>query len=551
MTDKLVVHRGRIGDTGTDGINGAAPSDIRKSILNNAVLDCLYNNNLDRVGDLTFARVGEASIVDRYGNYSFVNGEDFTNEILQSEDFSLTWDDFTNQWTITATGQSDPLGGSDATHITLDSTTSPGGIVMSTTATGLTASSFYTLSFWIKVVSGTFTAVHTQIGSDVFQIDWTPSSSFVRVRITVGSSGTSVIIDINPVGTSGSVFALFGVQFEKNSNLNTYLKTTGSAVTASNPGDGHRANQDGYLFESTKTNLISWSEDLANDDWAVSGAALSAFTGEGAFGNTLQNILLTFSSSSTATITKTVTLVEDTVYEVSLFAKLISGTITQISAAIGNSADVAFEAVTSEWVRVNITVTAGVGNDLVLTIISPSQDAIIAIEGFQVEIIPISSYIRTADFTNTRPFDLMTVPYEIGRPDEAWTIFFVPFQISSDATRFVFDNGLSGSDSFAAFYTNNILHLVIGSVTTIFTAFVGIPKEIFLVYDGSDIDIFVDGVFVEQKANAGSVSDIGTTLNIGGDGTSANGLNAQLSKLRFYDFNSTSIEIEHISGEFT
>ena len=84
---KIVVYKGKIGDRGTDGIDGAGVADIRKSIIDNPVLDCLYNNNLARVGDLTFTRLGEAVLIDRYGDYQFVTSEDFTNEFTWSEDF--------------------------------------------------------------------------------------------------------------------------------------------------------------------------------------------------------------------------------------------------------------------------------------------------------------------------------------------------------------------------------------------------------------------------------------------------------------------------------
>jgi len=548
MNDKVIVYRGRLGDPGIDGVNGAGVLDIRKSIIDNPSLDCLYNNNLSRVGDLTFTRSGEATIIDRYGDYQFITSEDFTNEFPFSEDFSM-WDDVFSRFTISATGQPDPLGGNDATHITLDATTTPGDEVLSEVLSGLVSASFYTISFWIKVVSGTFTAVETGVGIVISPIDWTPTTSFQRVSISVAVPASGIISSINPIGTSGSVFALFGAQFEKNSNLNPYLKTTGVRVTASNPADGNRHNQNGYLLESTKTNLITFSEDLGQTDWGVSGVTLSRLTGENPFGNTLQRILLTFAASNTGIVTKTVTLTNAVTYQVTLFVKLISGNITQFNAAIGGGTAIDFDAPTSDWVRLNVTVVAGANNDLVLTIISPEQNAVVAITGVMVETGSVSSYIRTAASALSRPFDLLTTPYQIGRPDEAWTIIFAPFSVGSGTARHVLDNGLSGSDSFAIFYTNTALFIVIGSITISF-AITTTALEIILAYDGANIDLYEDGIFIEQKANAGSVVAIGTTLNIGGDGTSANSLDAQLGRLRVYDTNLTALEIAHVSGEF-
>jgi len=548
MSDKVIVYRGRRGDPGKDAVNGAGVLDIRKSIIDNPSLDCLYNNNLSRVGDLTFTRIGEASIIDRYGDYQFITSEDFTNELPFSEDFSQ-WDDPFARFTISATGQSDPLGGNNATEITLDEDVTTGETVVEEILSGLVSDSFYTFSVWIKVVSGTFTALEISVGANTFVVDWTPTPSFTRVRFTFANPASGLIFSINPLGTSGSVFGLFGAQFEKNSNLNAYLKTTGTRVTASNPADGSRHNQNGYLLESTKINLITFSEDLGEDDWGVSGVTLSNFAGENPFGNTQQRILLTFAASTTGTVTKTVTLTNLVTYQVTLFVKLISGNITQFTAAVGGGTAIDFDLPTTDWVRVNVTVVAGAANDLVLTIISPEQTAVVAITGVQVETGSVSSYIRTAASALSRPFDLLTTPYDIGRPDEAWTIIFAPFAVGSGTSRHVLDNGLSGSDSFAVFYTNTDLFIVIGSVTISFTITTA-ALEIALAYDGSNIDLYEDGIFIEQKANAGVVSVSPTTLNIGGDGTSANSLDAQMGRLRVYDTNLTALEIANVSGEF-
>ena len=555
MNDIVKVFRGRLGTRGTDGVNGAGVADIRKSVIDNPVLDCLYNNNLSRVGILTFTRTGEAVILDRYGNYSFVTGDDFTNEFPYSNDFSF-WDDPFARWTISATGQTDPDAGSNATHITLDATITTGQSVLEEVPASL-AAAFYTISFWIKVVSGTITGVEVSVGSDTFTVDWIPDSSWQKVNFTFSASG-SAIMSISPLGTSGAVFGLYHAQLEIHSNVNPYLATSGARVTASNSADGSRHNQNGYLLESSKTNLITFSEDLADasSDWIVSGAALGVYASANPFGNTNQNSLITFSSSATGSITNETTFSDNTAYTVSVFVKLISGNITQMTASIYRGVAVDFPLITGEWVRYDIPVTSGVFdaaefNGIVFTLISPEKNAVVAITGFQAETGGISSYIRTALAQLTRPFDLLTTPYNLGRPDEAWTFMFTTLGTPDAFTMYVFNNGLTGGDEFSIKYSGGFLFIGIGGL---FVSFVDAKNaEVTLAYDGGTIvKLYMDGVFTSQVAfsSVPSVSAIGTTLNIGGDGTSVNSLDAQLGRLRGYDIDLTALEIAYISGEF-
>ena len=109
MTDIVTVFRGRRGQAGTNGEDGTGVSDIRYSILDNPLESLLFSNNLSNVSDLTWARAGEALITDRYGEPAWISGDDITNYIQYSNDFS-NWSDLFSRWSIVSTGNADPEG---------------------------------------------------------------------------------------------------------------------------------------------------------------------------------------------------------------------------------------------------------------------------------------------------------------------------------------------------------------------------------------------------------------------------------------------------------
>ena len=555
MSGLVTVSRGKIGATGVNAENGYIPADIRYSKVANPVLDCLYNNNLSRVGEVSFTRGGEAIILDRYGNWQFESDLDRTNHVIWSEDFTLTAGKWANTYSLltsTTSGLTDPLGGSNAYTCLLASTTTIAQTAGNTAIeadsgiTNMVSTLFYSVSFWIKVVSGTFTGARVTFGSTDHEMDWTPSGSWVQVTATLAVGGGTQIFGITPYGTSGSEFGLYGVQVSEGSVLGSYIVTTGAEVTVSAEGDGRRANENGYLIESASTNLITQSEDLSETGWAVSGAALSAYSSANPFGAINQNTLLTFSTSSTATVTKTATFTNGTSYSVSLFFKLISGNITTITAALGAGSAVNFATITSTWARVDVECVAGASNDLVLTIISPEKNGLLAIAGIQVEEGSLSSYMRTSNATFSRPVDILTVPYNLGRPDEPWTIFFKTHGVSDGLNKYIFNNGLTGSNAFSCYYSTDTLYLNIGGTISNFSSTKN--NEVCLSYDGTTIKQYLNGTYVTSATNTDTVSTIGSILTIGSDGTNA--LDAQLSGLRIYDFQLTDKEIAYISGEY-
>lgn len=553
MNDIVTIYKGERGDIGTDGVNGTGVSDIRSSIVDNPILSCLHSNKTSKSGDVVYTKTGEALIKDRYGVWQFESDYPSTNEVPYSEDFVTGggWNDTFSYWTVSSDqAESDPNGGNDATYITLDKDSRiilTNENVLEDTITGLDSSAWYTLTFYIKVVSGTFTGMDIQQGSTHYPIEWTPSSSWQKIRLSFGHGGASSLLGINPWGASGAVFGIFAVQYSKGSSLIDYIKTTGTPISNAATSDGSRSNDLGYLIESSATNLITYSEDLSKTGWSVSGAALAAYTSENPFGNVGQQTQLTFSGAATATVSKTATVLDNTKYIVSFYIKLISGNITQINAAIQDGAAIDFALPTSDFERVYVEVTSGtsVDVDLVISAISPEKNAVFVLVGVQVETGSLSSYIRTAASTYTRSFDDYSVPFSAIKPDDKWALQFTQSLISNDTGRYIFSNELSGSDELSSYYTSSILYINIGGVLTSFSD-VSDANEVGLSFGSGNIKLFKDGVYVETKANAGSVSTAPTSLAIGSDGVNA--INAYLGRMIWYNETLTDSEMSYISG---
>ena len=556
MSGTVIVNRGKLGTPGVNAINGAATTDIRFSKIDTPLLDVLYNNNLSRTGDISFSRTGDGVFTDRYGSETIATDAEFTNEVPYSDSFSpLGWYNRTggagnlnaNAWSVLSTGNSDPLGGSDATHFTLDKTIASGDECLTFyTFGGASLSSYYSTSFYIKELTGTITGVEMIVDGDVYPLDWTQTGGWVKVE-SICSAGLAggIYSSFTVIGTSGATFGFFHPHYGRGLETGTYIATAGARGTLANTDSSVRGNQNGYLIETASTNIVTYSNNLSKTNWVVSGATLGSNTTADPFGAENLNNKITFSTSSSATITKTVTTTNSVTYTVSAYFKLISGTLTTVSASVGGGTAVEFTLPTSGFVRLSAQVTAGTGDNVIISIVSPSKDAVLIVSGVQCELDNLSSYMQTSSAATTRPIDLFTVPYQLGKSDEAWTVFFEVVGLSDGALKYIFHNGLTGGDAFYIYYTSNVLYINIGGTLTSFTG-TQTANDIALVFDATNINLYVDGIYVSQAANAGTVTNMPSTLTIGSDGT--NGLDAQLSKLKVWDFDLTALECQMISG---
>ena len=277
MASKLIKHIGRRGDAGANALNASGVGDIRESIVSNAIVDVLKYN---RESDVSFEREGEAVYIDRYGVTTFVDGSDITNKCLYSNDFSnAVWQDASTFWTLTDPAISDPDGGSDASLITLDLDSTATNFCMDQTINTMSASKLYTVSFYIKNISGV-SDVYIKLGVEERTIPIT--TSWERVSVSLVSGSVSALLIIIPRGAVSSTVGIYQVQVQEGSNATDYIDTTSAEVTVENPNSPARVNASGYLIEGVKTNELIYSEYLAALDanlaptpWSVAGANLS------------------------------------------------------------------------------------------------------------------------------------------------------------------------------------------------------------------------------------------------------------------------------------
>jgi len=266
------------------------------------------------------------------------------------------------------------------------------------------------------------------------------------------------------------------------------------------------------------------------------------------FGDYFQNIQLNF-TSTTILLESTGTFTNGVEYTVSFFVLLNTGSLEQISVSLagGNTEDFN-EFSSTEFTRLSAKVTAGVSGNLKFTLISANLTAQPLIMGIQVETGDLSSYVRNGATLNTRPEDDVSATYSLPRPDESWSCMFNHNLISNDAAdKYVFNNGLSGTDEFSCVINDDQLTVNIGSVLSIFNTILD-SETIAMTYDGTDILLYKDGLFHQTRPNGGVVSAISSVIYIGGDETTGNSISAYMSVINFWDSEFTSDEIRYLAG---
>ena len=552
MTSIVKIYRGGLHTKGVDGLpgeDGFTPSDVDGSIVDNPVLDLFKNNKLSEVGAVTWSRAGDGSIKDRYGNYSFISGGDVTNFYDYSNDFTQ-WDDPNTKWSIESTGNSDPLGGSNGTNLILDANTTTGQEVVEQSVSGLNSNIFSTVSFWFRLVSGSITSIEVKIGLDVIQVPITISSTYQRVSITAGIAASSALTSINPIGTSGAVFSIFGAQFENSSVLHDYIETTGSPVTIANPFPIARSNELGYLFEDQKTNLIEFSENLSEANWTIESGSLSNYSLPDIFGDSFKNINVSFTNNPTVTIRSSGVFTEGETYNVSVFVKLLSGTLDSVTASLTGGSQVSMgDLLDTEYTRLSATVVAGASGTMDISFISSNQSADLLIVGVQTELGGLSSYIRTTGAANTRPEDDCNLPYNLMGAGDPWSVSFSHFGIVDDSNiKYIFNNGLSGVDEFSIYISGLLIGVNIGGVLSALPVSLS-SSFLCVTYNGSDLKLYQDGILSSATTNTGLSGAVPTTLYIGSDETSANSINAFMSNLKFYDSELSANNIRYLTGD--
>lgn len=541
----LKLFLGRKGDAGKNGVNGLDATNTDADLLENPILDCLQPNVFSHNAYVQIARGAPATYINRYGKGVYSEPATATNYVPYSEDFSQ-WDDILSAWSIIGP-TTDPFGGSDATIIQLDIETRniAGTIpVMGDVCTGLTNGLPMIASFWIKRVSGNIDTVDYSEDSNYFDLQ-TISDSWERKSVVVGNNSASSRFGISPRGDSGAQFAVYGVQFEEYV-LTDYIQTDGAAVTVDLDLDEKRSNQYGLLIEGAKQNLCHNSQDFSN--WSVSDGSIISTAIEDPFGYKYALSRFVFASLPTITATtSTETLTPATIYSVSFWAYVTGGSLTSLSVALGDGAEVFTGAVSvSGWQRVELKVTTGTGDTITVRATSNALTAQLNICRFQIEEGEVSSYIGSGLVGQSRSLDIVSMDYayNIPKPSDSWSFVFGKNIKNNSEVKTVFSNGEAGANEFSLYFQNRLLTINNGGNTA--SADVFDYEKCAVVYDGANVKFYGENTLISTQALS-STSFIATSFYIGSDGT-GNAINGELSGCLFYNEALTDNDINYLLG---
>lgn len=551
MTDKVIVFKGKPGASSVNGINGLGVSDVQGDVLESPIFNVLCTNKLARAGNLNFDRGSLAFHNNRHHKNVWARNTSTTNFILYSEDFTQ-WDDGTNKWSIIGS-TTDPDGGSLATEINLDADTDDlvglGPIISDFPDASMTVGGYVTLSFWLKIISGTISALDVGQGSTKITMP-APTASYQRFKISVPVITSGFNMSINPRGKSGARLALFGVQLEDNLTSTDYIKTVGAKETVTFTGEPERESDKGWLIEEEKENIVIYSAELSKSNWVKTNLTIDTFTGDDPFGDTDQSIRLVWGTVAEVTLAgDTGTLTASTAYTVSFWAYITAGSLSSITVALGGGTAVTMPQVdVSGFVRINAAITSGSGSGIIITANSPNLTASLNISGIQVELGTLTSYIKTGTLAQTREPDIVKtdIPFNIPRPDKTWSFIFRHKSVlNNSAKKFIFTNNETGSTEFSCYFTNANLTLKNGASETTISALT--IEKISMTFSGSTLKIYNESTLV-ISTSISPTSFLAATLYIGMNSAKANAINAHISNFMFYDVELTANEIIYLMG---
>ena len=545
----LTFFLGKKGATGETGLDGVGSEDVRTVLLDNPLFSGFHSNKLS-FAPVSWSREASASITDRYGNLAFVGGDTRENLLSYSEDFSQ-WSDTSNYWNITNSSANDPLGGVNAKTIKLDSATFPSGIDVMGIPYVIASAGVYTFSFWIRTNVGVVDNVGVQFeaGGTVFTLSDPVTSDYQRISIT--QNVFAPVTDsfyINVYGALNIEFDIFGAQLSEDTQVVDYVKTTGSSIDEANPELRQRANQLGYLIEYEKDNISPYSEDLLGASWTVTGGNITAYSGANPKNTTGSNIQVNFDSPN-CVLADTGAYTEGETYTVSFWLYNDVNTIDSAVVAVGGGAQVAIDEIsTTGFVRVFVSCVAGNANGLSITLTAGDLTAKTQVFGVQSELGDLSSYIATIDNAATRTPDLVALDYPqyFPLPSGQWSYIFThAIEESSDNDRYLFHNGLSGSDEFSGRISGDTTYIVNGDTESLFAKNNG---NFEFVFDGSNLKLYSDAIFISESAVVNPCSVVGTTMFLFSDELQTNQLASFVADVYFFDKALTIDEIRYLRG---
>ena len=270
----------------------------------------------DGTGDLTFSRASNATRVASDGLIEKVR----TNEILYSQDFSNA--EWSSAVGITLThGQTDPNGGNTATKVEF----SASGQAFEQEIGGLSTSTIYSFSIWVRCDSGTVSFEMGNLNATVFQTQ-TATTTWQRFSVTQTPSATTRYPRFVQ-GTAASTLYIAFAQLEVSDfGATDYIATTSAAVSVGPVSglprlDYLNSTCPRLLLEPQRTNQALFSEQFDNAGWTKSNTTITANAVTSPSGYQDAEKLIANTTSGVHLIQQTYTPLSATSYTLSTYAK--------------------------------------------------------------------------------------------------------------------------------------------------------------------------------------------------------------------------------------
>lgn len=537
MPTTALIHQGARGPQPSPAKDGAGVSDVRASLIESPVVSLFRPNKLAQ--DVSWSRNDEAAITDRYGNQIFVAGDEIRHRLSYSNDFDDTvgWADASGVWVRDSTNESDPLGGTSASQITLSNTTGITSVMLGNCSAF--GGQVYRISLYAKVISGTVTSVEARLGGladNNFILASGLTSSWQRIDVLATPSQITSSISLNFV-TTGAVIHLYQVNMTAGHLLYAPY-TTGASATEDlvNPDPVQRSNDLGYCIEGEKENLCPFSQNLTS--WQTTGnPTIENNINPDAYGDANTPTRIVFVASQSITLEQTVALTVGQSYSVSFYAVADQGSVESLSVQLGGGVSTSV-AVTNSYVRQSVQVVAGSSGTISFSATSGASGSAFFLTGVQVELGELSSYIPTGTAAQVREADL------VAYPGNKMPSFMSPFtaRIAWNEISSVGSNKTLLETGITLEFNDTVLSFDGVAVADAVEA-----QEAIIVFDGAALTIYLDAIEIYSAAYTASSSGA-VTAYIGSSNSSGdNALNGYIRACDWWDFAMTQNEIEFIS----
>ena len=545
----VTIFEGRRGQPGTDGADGLGSENLRGGLINNPLSSILRDKNESQVlnGALSVSRVTEATFPDRYGLIGSPAFLENTNLFTYS--FDLTqW--FLTNLVLESSTEADPFGGNTATRFSCPNTSAK-GFQLTTT---IEKEKYYTVSFWIKSVTGSIDALEL-FGNFGFSrtITATITNEYQRIEAYfVGADATEVGIQV--FADVDTEFIVTGMMLQEGTNATEYIPTDGSQETVESLGSILRNNENGFLIEGPSENLLVYTENFVTQ-WSVTGGTLTEYSGVDPFGNENRKTNVKSLNSETTDLINIadVSYQSGLTYTVSFYGVILAGSVSAVLVSIGGGEFQPFDTLpTSGFERRSVQVVAGdQNNELVFRIVSVVSNADVVFTGVQAELGDrLTSYIRSSAIPLSRSADLISVDSDQNIPSPSQDFSFLcninDYEPDNDLF-YIFDNGETGVDNFSCWLDNENLYIR-NALETISFDWSNTNTKLAITNDGGLISVYADGLLVSSQSFVGSLVGLSTRMNYFSDLNGENNFYGYASSLEWFLDTKNADEIKYLHG---